>query len=258
MGAYTRRRLRAAVSFLIRPLIFAICLTVLVRHFFGPSKPKEHFSKALVIASTSDLPETTTSWIKSVPHDWEVHNYVTDAPTSPDLAVPINKGNEAMVYLTYIIDHYHDLPDIVFFHHSHRKAWHQLTDSLFEVEHLRPSYVAKKGYVSARCLNNCENVITLAKYSVDFKDFRKVGRDVWLVSLLDEFIERSKGERVPRKIAAPCCAQFAASREAIRGRSLKWWKKLRQWLIDTPLGNKEAGRLMEYTWHIWLGEEMYQ
>jgi Protein of unknown function (DUF3431) len=48
-----------------------------------------------------------------------------------ELHPPKNKGHEAMVYLTYIIDNYHSLSDINIFMHSHRFAWHnnELLDS---------------------------------------------------------------------------------------------------------------------------------
>lgn len=256
MGAYSRRQLRAAINFIVRPLLLALVLTLFVRLLFAPSRSHKH-SKALVIASTSSQPEREVSWIRQVPRDWKVFNYVTDAPTSADLAVPMNKGNEAMVYLTYIVDHYDRLPDVVFFHHSHLKAWHQETDSLSEVRNFRASYIAKKGFASARCLPGCENIIALADYSVDPSMFLHYRRDVHLTSLLDEFLDREGGERVPKKLAAPCCAQFAASRDAIRRRNREWWIRLRQWLVDTPLSSMDSGRLLEHTWHIWLGEEAY-
>jgi hypothetical protein len=256
MGAYSNRQLRAAFNFVLRPLLLAVFLTVLARTLFGQSKHK--LSKALVVASTSDQHPTETAWIKQVPREWKVFQYVADKPASKELAVPINKGNEAMVYLTYIIDHYDHLPDVVFFHHSHAQAWHQEMDSLTEVTKLRASYVAKKGFAAARCLRSCENIISLADHSVDFEMFPRVGREVQLSSLLDEFLDRSMGEKVPKKLAAPCCAQFAASRDAIRRHDLQWWQALRQWLTDTPLDSMNSGRLLEYTWHIWLGEEAYQ
>ena len=259
MGAHSRRQLRAALSFVLRPLGLAVLLTVFVRMLFSsPSQPKKapvpKETKALVIASTSDLGEDQTSWISQVPAEWTVYNYVADAPTSPELSVPVNKGNEAMVYLTYIISHYDHLPDIVFFHHGHPKAWHQALDSLTEVTSLRTSYVARRGYVAARCLPGCENLIPLADHSVDADKLVYVGRDVHLTTLLDEFLDRARGERVPPRLAAPCCAQFAASRAAITARPREWWVRLRQWLIDTELDSMTSGRLMEHTWHIWLGE----
>ena len=55
----------------------------------------------------------------------------------------MNKGNEAMAYLTYIIDHYEALPGIMLFVHAHRdgfKAWHTtapLYDSVLAIQSLR-------------------------------------------------------------------------------------------------------------------------
>ncbi|KAK3937144.1 hypothetical protein QBC46DRAFT_461048 [Diplogelasinospora grovesii] len=250
--AVSRRKLRTALSFLLRPLLAALLFTFTLRFLFSP--PSNSFTKALVIASTSDLPPSSTSWLKNVPRAWTVYSYITDAPTSPALSVPVNKGNEAMVYLTYITTHYDSLPDVIFFHHAHSKGWHQELDSLTEVKRLRAEYVSKVGYASARCLSACENIIPLAEFSVDPKELHLVGRDVQIATLLDEFLDRSIGERVPKKIAAPCCAQFAASRDAIRRRPKEWWVRLRQWLIDTPLDSQTAGRLVEWTWHIWLGQ----
>ncbi|CAK7219506.1 hypothetical protein SEUCBS140593_003911 [Sporothrix eucalyptigena] len=221
----------------------------------------DRLTTALVVASTSKSVEAgETDWLADVPAPWKnnVFHYVTDAPLSPDLAVPVNKGNEAMVYLTYIIDHYDTLADVVLFHHGHRRGWHQAMDSIDEVRQLRPQYVARRGYASLRCLPGCENIIVLADYAVERSQFQRYGRDVHLTTLLDDFLDKDAGERVPVKLASPCCAQFAASRKAIQRRSRAWWTSLRQWVVDTPLSNMESGRLMEHTWHMWLGNESYQ
>lgn len=60
---------------------------------------------------------------------------------------------------------------------------------------------------------------------------------------------------MPERIAAPCCAQFAVSREAVRRHGLEWWVRLRKWLIETELDNRSSGRVLEYTWHLWFGME---
>lgn len=259
MGAYRRRHLCAVFSFIIRPLALAIFVTLIFRLLSSSPSPRpstllirpKPLTKALVIASTANQPPSETSWISQVPSDWQVHTYNTDLPG----VVPLNKGNEAMPCLTYIIDHYSSLPDIVFFHHSHFKSWHQTLDSLTEVQSLRASYVRQAGFVSTRCLPGCENLIPVAEYAVDFAMFARVGRDVQLASLFDEFINRTNGESVPTRIAAPCCAQFAVSKERILRREREWWVKLRDWLVYTPLGDLESGRLLEYTWHVWMGAE---
>ncbi|OIW26882.1 hypothetical protein CONLIGDRAFT_683831 [Coniochaeta ligniaria NRRL 30616] len=260
MGAYTHRRLRAALVFILRPLSLAVLLTLVCRLLFSsspfptpkttslPPSPKPP-TKALVLASTSTLPPSDTAWLSSIPPSWSIHLYNTDLPG----VVPIQKGNEAMPYLTYIIDHYASLPDIIFFHHSHATSWHQSLSSLDEVLLLRPQYIQKTGYASPRCLPGCENLIPIADYAVDFDLFHRVGRDVQLASLFDEFVNRSAGERVPERIAAPCCAQFVVTRERVLRRGREWWVRLREWLVATPLGDLESGRLLEWTWHFWMG-----
>ncbi|RJE16641.1 hypothetical protein PHISCL_11022, partial [Aspergillus sclerotialis] len=63
-------------------------------------------------------------------NEWQKAVYAVDDPSAP-LHPPKNKGHEVMVYLSYIIDHYGNLPDIVAFMHSHQFAWHN--DDLFDM-----------------------------------------------------------------------------------------------------------------------------
>lgn len=211
-------------------------------------------SKALVVASTT---QDDTSWLQRIPSslNWTLYHYRVDAPIDPSLSVPSTRGNEAMVYLTYIIDHYDSLPDIIFFRHAHLRAWHQQLTSLEELTLLRPQHVLGQGYASTRCLPGCENVIPLAGGSTgDWADFHRLDRQTHLITLLDAFLDREGlGETVPERLAAPCCAQFAVSRERVLRRSREWWVGLRGWLIETPLLSMNSGRLMEHLWHVWFG-----
>ncbi|KAI1880123.1 hypothetical protein JX265_001744 [Neoarthrinium moseri] len=245
---------RALLFMTSRVLVFLCLIIILVNvcTFESFERIVPTHTKALVVASSSAT-EKDAAWLARVPLDWSIYHYLTDKPKTPTLSVPVNRGNEAMVYLTYIIDHYETLPDVVFFHHDHYQAWHQPFDAIFEVSNLRASYVLEKGYVSPRCLSGCENIIQLADDAVDIGEIHLVPRDMQLRTFLTEFSNDTAS--IPDKIAAPCCAQFAASRDAIRQRSLLWWNRMRQWLIDTSLTSYNSGRLLEYTWHIWLGEQ---
>ncbi|KAH8668402.1 hypothetical protein BX600DRAFT_510499 [Xylariales sp. PMI_506] len=253
MGSSTTvrtRQSRALLSLIARVAISLVALAATVSYFPDFQPPDRVHSKALVVASSRATARSAV-WLSRVPLDWSVFHYVTDDELAP-LSVPADKGNEAMVYLTYIIDHYADLPDVVFFHHDHYKAWHQHFDSIFEVSNIRTSYVLEQGLVSPRCQRGCENIVRLGDEFADLKQFHLVDREVQLNSLMAAFLDEH--ESIPTKIASPCHGQFAASRRAIRGRSLEWWKRMRQWLIDTPLTSSESGRLLEFTWHIWLGQ----
>lgn len=57
-------------------------------------------------------------------------------------------------------------------------------------------------------------------------------------------------DQIPEVIAAPCCAQFAVSRDAVLARPLEDYVRVRQWLVDSELSDYITGRVMEYIWHI--------
>ena len=42
------------------------------------------------------------TWLDDYLHDWKKNIYVVDDPAAP-LTVPVNKGREAMVFLTYAL-----------------------------------------------------------------------------------------------------------------------------------------------------------
>ncbi|GAB1194025.1 hypothetical protein APSETT444_003262 [Aspergillus pseudonomiae] len=91
-----------------------------------PSAPsvEQNATRTLVIAK---LQEEDTLWVDSLVHD-DAHLtsavYVVDNNTSAPFTVPLNKGHEVMVYLTYIIDHYYELSDVSIFMHAHQITWH--------------------------------------------------------------------------------------------------------------------------------------
>jgi hypothetical protein len=225
-----------------------------------PTNPHPKISRAVVIASTAT---SNLTWLDAALQNshWKPYIYVTDSssPSLPEnsLTVPKNKGNEAMVYLTWIIDNYHNLPDVAFFHHHHNQAWHQQFSSSFELERLNVANVVKQGYVSPRCLPGCENVMTLTGDVAPLEDLKTASREVMIASVLHAFWRNAEGERkeIPKEIAAPCCAQFAVSKERILNVDLGVWKALREWLIQTEVPSGQAGRILEYTWHLWFGKE---
>jgi hypothetical protein len=90
-------------------------------------------SKAIItLVQKND--ETVTDWLVELLPDWEPVVYVTDRTSdqAPDdnasliqpLNMHVNRGREASVYLTYIIHHYHDLPDYMVFIHGRRYQLH--------------------------------------------------------------------------------------------------------------------------------------
>lgn len=109
-------------------------------HEDDPGEPVPPNKKELVFAAMRD---SNMSWAEENVPEWPVNIYRADVPTGEDgLTVPMNKGNEAMVYLTYVfarsclvvvltdsvfrylIDRYWSLPDVIVFMHGGRYQWH--------------------------------------------------------------------------------------------------------------------------------------
>ncbi|KAF2469903.1 uncharacterized protein BDR25DRAFT_227826, partial [Lindgomyces ingoldianus] len=50
---------------------------------------------------------------------------------------------------------------------------------------------------------------------------------------------------LPRLIATQCCAQFAATRDVLRGRTTVGYERMRKWPLQTKLINDMSGRVFE-------------
>jgi hypothetical protein len=175
--------------------------------------------------------------------------YTVDDP-SADLTVPKNKGHEVMVYLTYIIDHYHKLSDVTMFMHSHQIAWHNndLMDSsaVDMVRRLSSQKVMRDGYMNLRCHLDpgCPDHIhpVVGKESSD--DALQIPEAVVIGKVWLELFPNVAAP--PRVLSQPCCAQFALSKDRIQTIPLAQYVFYRDWLLQTPLTDNLSGRVWEY------------
>lgn len=90
---------------------------------FRPGDPKSAGSAYARVVVIPRMKDENISWIAEELPDIDVAIYVANDPKAP-LHPPRNKGHEVMIYLTYIIDHYEALPDIIIFMHAHRFSHH--------------------------------------------------------------------------------------------------------------------------------------
>ena len=232
--------------------------------------------KILVIPT---LASTDSSWVALELPDWQRAIYIVNPSpgTSPasSLATPMNKGHEAMAYITYIIDHYNStIPSVVAFLHSHRngyfEAWHVDTpthDNVMAMRLLRLEAVREAGYVNLRCnwhpgcsTRRVNGHVTAAVWddlmggtsTPVFNDIAGVPGAVASASKsYPPGLRKEKG----LMIFSTCCAQFAVSRERIYQRPLEDYIQIRDWLMRTPLDDGKSGRVLEYMWHIIFGME---
>ncbi|KAJ5716639.1 hypothetical protein N7493_008550, partial [Penicillium malachiteum] len=217
----------------------------------GP-RPNE---KELVIAA---MRNSDMSWVDQNLPDWPKNIYRADVPPGEaEFTVPENKGNEAMVYLTYLIDRYDSLPDVIVFVHGGRYQWHNdnpLYDSVISIKDLQLPYVRQSGYVNLRCAwaIGCPAELEPARYLRERPD--DVGHPT-AMEFPNGFMELFPGEEVPEVVGVPCCSQFALSREVVRARGKEEYERMRKWLIESPLDAGTSGRIFEYAWHIMFGKQ---
>ncbi|CAL3964972.1 hypothetical protein PZA11_002157 [Diplocarpon coronariae] len=214
----------------------------------GNSKPiGQRYSRTLVVPRTK---LETTNWInenfnQDPDIDWKV--YVVDLESAP-LHPPKNKGNEAMVYLSYIIDYYHNLSDVNIFMHAHRYAWHNNdllgNDAVELVSRLSSERVQREGYVNLRCSWDPGCPAWMRPGTIE-EDVNKQ-EETMLARFWSELFPQ---EPIPIVLAQPCCAQFAISGDRIRNLPLTTYTSYRDWLLKTNLSDYLSGRVFEYVWH---------
>lgn len=201
----------------------------------------------LVVASVKS---EDTSWFHTYLPDWHKNIYVADDSDAP-LTVPRNKGREAMVYLTYMIDRYDSLPASTLFVHASRFAWHNDDpdyDALPSLRNFRLPYLRLQGYVNLRCVwvIGCPAEIRPAKDQAAKDEAEKVmAKHVYK----EAFEEILPGVPVPELVAVSCCSQFGVTRETIRSRPKEDYVRYRDWLLATPLDDALNGRVFEFAWH---------
>lgn len=224
------------------------------RSHLGNSKSSESiYSRVLVIPC---LHEMETDWVKTELPDVELVTYVAN-DSGAILHPPRNKGHEVMVYLSYIIDHYADLPDISVFMHAHRWAPHNTEllnhDAVEMIKRLSVQYVLRQGYVNMRC-----------KWDPGCPEWlHPTNKQDTLTRQEEMMVSKSWAELFPLDVLPPflaqaCCAQFALSRERILSIPLSRFIYYRDWVLTTPLSDYISGRIWEYLWHfLFTGSSSY-
>jgi hypothetical protein len=166
--------------------------------------------------------------------------YDKENPTNP-YNVPVNRGQEASVYLKYITDYYDQLPDYTFFIHDEEYAWHH-SGSI--IDKYQEAIASNKKYynINDRCQWNTPNMI-------DSNLYRE------LLQWYNEYIERYIPiERVPNNkdfiYGYVGSAQFLVHKDIIRILPKEFYEKLYNWIITTDISSYKTSRFLEWTWHI--------
>lgn len=237
----------------------------------SPPSPAPTFSKGVVIGRLNE-DKFNTDWVDEL-DDWENYVYIVDleegANSSTGYRTKMNRAHEAMPYLTYIIEHYPDFPDVVAFVHPHRggpgaqaSAWHTdvpHNDAVSMLRTLRAETVVKQGYVNLRCVDILPGCPDEVQPWRDPPDIEKTAEHVfpyYYASMFNVSLAQVKAQA--SVVAQPCCAQFAVSRQQILARPKAEYEHFVNFLENTVQDGHEdetAGRVMEYMWHIIFGRE---
>lgn len=216
--------------------------------------PGFNYTKMLIVPRMSD---EDVSWMDdAIPADIGRSIYIADNPKAP-LHVPKNKGHEVMIYLTYIIDHYDKLPDVMMFMHAHEWTWHNnelLAGNAGEmVRRLSPERVTREGYMNLRCqwYPGCPDWMRPGETSEDvYKMEQTLIAKAWA--------EIFPLDPIPDVLAQPCCAQFALSRDRVLAIPRSQFVFYRDWLLNTPLKDSVSGRVWEYMWQfVFTGQSVF-
>lgn len=179
---------------------------------------------------------------------WQHAVYRVEAPEG-EFQISQNKGKESNVYLQYITDHYDNLPQYMVFMHSHRTGWHvEFEDNALTVQRLQLSFLSKTGFVNLRCNwgPGCPDEI---------HPLRQLGGRYQDLAFAEAWMQIFNNTEIPEVVAAPCCAQFAVTREQVLARPLSDYQSYHKWLLETELHDEISGRIFEYMWHIIFGRD---
>ncbi|KAI9676866.1 MAG: hypothetical protein M1817_006705 [Caeruleum heppii] len=253
-----RSNQRVVVSILL--VSFIILLTTAYgRHRIQARPPPPQHQTPVIPADKiivmAKMERENTDWVAEKLSDWQNAIYTVDSSTAT-LRTPLNKGREAMAYLTYLIDNYANLPSIIAFLHPHQggsilrywSAWHtdaEKWSNVASLSNLRLDTVGKEGYVNLRCAWNpgCKPA---------HRHNAHVTPQIWTE------IFGGNVSDVPSEVGAACCAQFAVSRQQVHKRTREEYVQMREWLTRTELDDGKSGRVMEFLWHIIFGQEAVQ
>jgi len=170
--------------------------------------------------------------------------YDKENPDNP-LNIPVNKGNEASVYLKYIIDYYDELSDFTFFIHDEEFSWHH-SGSI--INKYNEAVNSNRYYynVNDKCFWNRKNIIINDHGKQIYKIFLN-----WYHQFLEEYIPFSK---IPNNTdflyGFRGSAQFLVHKRLITNFPKEFYINLYDWIINTNIPNYFSGRFLEWTWHV--------
>jgi hypothetical protein len=271
MAVLYRRRLRPFIIGVIGAYVVIYCLAQPFREFVDQlllSRPLQRTfkipdsSKSAALQLSAVLVTTTESnftfnfqQLGLRPSDSSAVYVAGDMHAA--LHPPFNKGRESISYLTYLIDHYDELPELMVFLHGEYKAWHNNAlfggNTTLVLSHLRREYVVERGYANLLCdwRTTCPSLLPL--HTLDDPSGSEEYAHVRprLLRFKQAWKDLFRGVEQPATIAAATGGQFAVTNSAIRKRVPRdRFIHLSEWVLNNDFSSFQTGEIMEYLWHI--------
>jgi hypothetical protein len=171
-----------------------------------------------------------------------IYDKADECPANP-YNVPENKGNEASVYLKYIIDHYDEgegepgFPDYVFFVHDEEFSWHH-EGSLYDR--------FKEAIVLCRRFFNVNDFLMRSL----FDNIYIWEILTWYGKYVEPYIPLDSLPNPDFTIGHKGAAQFMVHKEAILHLPKSFYLGLYDWVMNSGESSFVTGRFLEWTWHI--------
>ena len=182
--------------------------------------------------------EKNTDWIKKFKKYGNLKIIVYDKENDRNIYnIPLNKGNEASVYLKYIIDHYDELLDYTFFVHDEEFSNHH-NGSL--IDKLIDSIKGNKEYIN---INHC------IMGSIIENDWYSEIMD-WYNSFVEKYIPYNKLPNKDWTVGHMGSSQFLVHKKLILNFPKKFYEDIYMWLLVSNYPNSKSSRFLEYTWHL--------
>jgi hypothetical protein len=181
-------------------------------------------------------------WVHKFETDNIINIFIYDKETPENLYnVPVNKGQEATVYLKYIIDNYENLPQFTFFMHDEEYSWHHSGSIVDKYNEAVKEMLNGNLYynINDRCILG--SIVTNEWYD------EILG---WYNKYIEKYIPMNSLPNKDWTLGYRGSAQFLVHKSLILNLPKQFYEDLYNWLITTDLTNYKTSRFMEWTWHI--------
>ena len=178
-----------------------------------------------------------TNWVYKLKNINKYYIYDKETPEN-EYNIPVNKGNEASVYLKYIIDNYDNLSDFTFFTHDDEYAWHH-SGSIINC--FNEAVMSNKLYYNINKRSILGSIISNPWYNDIL---------IWYNDYIEKYIPLNTLPNKDWTQGHIGAAQFLVHKSLITKLPLEFYKNLYNWIITTDMTNDKSGRFLEWTWHI--------